>query len=171
MWDSIVGYVLLFKDFIFVAVAACVLLTTAVWLATRRFSWRGRRRLIYGWFLNRTDRELLFVSAALLQFLFILSSVLLGTEMELAHLIFLAALALIKLVAGLVASVFVRDMVSSLLVFSALFVGNILAGYLRETRMNGFVAAVLVLLGIFLLLYGAYFLLKDISSTERDMGL
>lgn len=166
MLDRAAGTILLFKSFILSAVLVQVFLTAVVGWCTRRVSWTRRNRLFYGWFLNRTDRELVFIGAAFLQFLFVLSGAASGTDMEPAHLLLLILLAAVKLVFGHGFLVFVRDLVNSMLMFVSLLVGNILLGYLRETRFNPFVATVLVLLEIFLVLYQGYFFLKDISRTE-----
>lgn len=163
MWDKAAGTILLFQNFILAAAIGTVLVMAVVYFGTRSVSWSGRSRLYYGWFLNRTKRELWFAGAAGLQFLFVLSAAVTGTAMEPAHLLFLVLLTLVKLAGGRGFPVWLRDLVNSILIFVSLLVGNILLGYLRETRFHGFVATVLVLLEIFLVLYQGYFFLKDIS--------
>lgn len=167
MLDKAAGTVLLFKNFILAVVVGTVLIMAVVMFCTRRFSWSGRSRLVYGWFLNRTRRELVFVGAAYSQLLFVLSAAVTGTDIEPAHLLFLLMLTMFKLAGGQGLLVLIRDLVNSVLMFVSLLVGNILLGYLRETRFNGFVATVLVLLEIFLVLYQGYFFLKDISLTDE----
>lgn len=166
MLDRAAGTILLFKNFILAAVFGQVLLLFAVLWCTRRFSWSRRNRLWYGWFLNRTRTETLYVGAALSQFLFVMSSAVTGVDMDPAHLLLLLLLPVIKLITDHSLRVFFRDVVNSILMFVSLMVGNILSGYLKETRFNMFVATVLVLLEIFLVLYQGYFFLKDISRTE-----
>ena len=70
--------------------------------------------------------------------------------MELPHLVFLFLLAVAKAVAGGGGRVFLRDLLNSILIFVALLVGNVLSGYLRETRFDLYVAVILGFLGIFL---------------------
>lgn len=74
MWNNWAGYVLYFKDFI--VVTALVGAAFTIWFAvlTRRFSWKKRNRAIYGALLNRSDRELVCVSAILMQWLFVFSA-------------------------------------------------------------------------------------------------
>ena len=69
-----------------------------------------------------------------------------------------------KAVAGGGGRVFLRDLLNSILIFVALLVGNVLSGYLRETRFDLYVAVILGFLGIFLIVYSAYFLLKDMEE-------
>ena len=96
--------------------------------------------------------------------LLVLSSVICRVEMELPHLVFLFLLAVAKAVAGGGGRVFLRDLLNSILIFVALLVGNVLSGYLRETRFDLYVAVILGFLGIFLIVYSAYFLLKDMEE-------
>jgi hypothetical protein len=101
MWNNWAGYVLYFKDFI--VVTALVGAAFTIWFAvlTRRFSWKKRNRAIYGALLNRSDRELVCVSAILMQWLFVFSAAICGTEVELPHLMFLLLIPLVKLGAGM----------------------------------------------------------------------
>ena len=176
MLDRVADSVIVFRDLIAAAVPGCLLLAAAVWLCTRKFSWNGPGRYLYGWFLNRSDGALFLVSASLLQFFFVLSAAVLGTEMAPEHLLFLCLTALGKAAAGCFSergtlramAVLGRDLLNSLLLFAACMVGNILSGYLRETRFNIYVVTVLVFLRIFLVVYSGYFLMKDISDAERD---
>ena len=164
MWNKIAENVFLFKNFMLVSIPVLLIPMVLGYVATAEFSWTGKKRMLYAWFLGRKDKELVVAGAAILQFLFVFSSALCGTEMELAHLLFLLALAVLKLAAGRQLPVFVRDAANSVLTFAAFLVGNILRGYLKETRFNIFVVIVLVLFNIFLVLYSAYFLVKDLTG-------
>ncbi|MFR5600865.1 MAG: hypothetical protein ACLTKI_00210 [Lachnospiraceae bacterium] len=167
MWDNIWLYLSLFKHMILVTLVVSLGLMAGVLWVTRRFSWNTGVRGLYGYLIHRSNRELVFLSAACLQMTFILSAVLFGTTMELAHLILLAGLALAKLLSDRRVRVLGRDLVNSGLIFAALMVENILLGYLKETRFNLFVVVIMVLLGVLLLLYGGYFFLKDVEEHDR----
>lgn len=161
MWNNWAGYVLYFKDFI--VVTALVGAAFTIWFAvlTRRFSWKKRNRAIYGALLNRSDRELVCVSAILMQWLFVFSAAVCGTEVELPHLMFLLLIPLIKLGAGMGMGIWFRDFLNGGLLFGTLLVANILSGYLKETRFNIFVVVILVLLKVFAVFYETYFGMKD----------
>lgn len=161
MWNNWAGYVLYFKDFIVVTALVGVVFTLWFAFLTRKFSWKRRNRAIYGALLNRTDRELVGVSAILMQWLFILSGAVCGTEVELPHLMFLLVLPFVKLGAGLGMGIWFRDCLNGGLLFGTLLVSNILSGYLKETRFNIFVVVILVLLKIFAVFYVTYFGMKD----------
>lgn len=97
MWNNWAGYVLYFKDFIVVTALWELRLPYGFAVLTRRFSWKKRNRAIYGALLNRSDRELVCVSAILMQWLFVFSAAVCGTEVELPHLMFLLLIPLVKL--------------------------------------------------------------------------
>ena len=150
MWNNWAGYVLYLKDFI--VVTALVGAAFNIWFAvlTRRFSWKKRNRAIYGALLNRSDRELVCVSAILMQWLFVFSAAVCGTEVELPHLMFLLLIPLVKLGAGMGMGIWFRDFLNGGLLCGTLLVANILSGYLKETRFN-----------IFAVFYETYFGMKD----------
>ena len=120
MWNNWAGYVLYFKDFI--VVTALVGAAFTIWFAvlTRRFSWKKRNRAIYGALLNRSDRELVCVSAILMQWLFVFSAAICGTEVELPHLMFLLLIPLVKLGAGMGMGIWFRDFLNGGLLFGTL---------------------------------------------------
>lgn len=161
MWNNWAGYVLYFKDFI--VVTALVGAAFTIWFAvlTRRFSWKKRNRAIYGALLNRSDRELVCVSAILMQWLFVFSAAICGTEVELPHLMFLLIVPLVKLGAGMGMGTWLRDFLNGGLLFGTLMVANILTGYLKETRFNIFVVVILILLKLFAVFYETYFGMRD----------
>lgn len=165
MWNRIAETIWLFQNFILTTAVCGVLIAAGTSFASRREGWRKWQIQLYGWFLNRSDREVLFWSASLLQFLFVLSGVVGGTVIELPHLFLLLILVLVKTVSVLRPLYLIRDGINSILICMALMVCNILAGYLKETRFNSYVVVVLVLLDLFLVLYQGYFLFHDISQT------
>ena len=147
MIDELIAGIVLFKNFILLTLAAGIIGSLLAVIGTRKFSWNGRARGVYGFLINRSDREAVCFA-----------------EMELPHLVFLFLLAVAKAVAGGGGRVFLRDLLNSILIFVALLVGNVLSGYLRETRFDLYVAVILGFLGIFLIVYSAYFLLKDMEE-------
>ena len=170
MLDSVINDILVLRYFILTVVGAGLFFTAAACVITASFSWNGRGRILYGWFYNRTDRELAFVSMVILQFLYVVSCAVCGTGMDLSCLAVFAVLAFLKWSFGRMTGIFFRDLVNGVLEFMALFVGNILSGYLKETHFNTAVMIVLVLLRVFLVVYQLYFSLKDISVTDPEMG-
>ena len=170
MLDRVMNDILILRYFILTAVGAGLIFSAAACVLTAKFSWNGKNRLMYGWFYNRTDRELAFVSMVVLQLLFVVSCAVCGTAMELPCLAAFVILAFIKWCVGRMTGMFLRDLINGVLEFTAFFVGNILSGYLRETHFNAAVMVVLVLLRGFLVIYQVYFSLKDVSVTDPDMG-
>ena len=164
MLDEMIAGIVLFKNFILLTLAVGVVGSLLAVIVTRKFTWNGRARGVYGFLLNRSDREAACIGISFLGFTFVLSSVLFGVEMKLPHLVFLILLAAAKLVTGGGGRVFVRDLMNSILLFASLLTGNVLKGYLKETRFDMYVVIILVVLGIFLVFYSAYFLLKDMEE-------
>lgn len=158
---------LLFKNYIVITVPVTVLLLIAVNFCTRRFSFEGRFRWVYACFYGRTNWEMVFLGASWLQFMFLVSAALTGTEAEMAHLVFLLLLVMVKLAAQVRILLFFRDVLNTALVFAAMTANGILLGYLKETRSNHYVAVIVVCLNLFLVLYGLYFFFRDLEEMEK----
>ena len=171
MLDRVINDILVLRYFILTAVGAGLLLSVAAAIMTAVFSWNTKSRFLYGWLYNRTNREMAFVSAVFLQLIFVISCLIFGTVMTPVCLVVLVVLSAAKWYFGRTTLLFLRDLLNSVLEFAALFVGNILSGYLRETRFNVAVMIVLVLLRVFLAAYQFYFFLKDLLATTSDMGV
>ena len=89
MIDELIAGIVLFKNFILLTLAAGIIGSLLAVIGTRKFSWNGRARGVYGFLINRSDREAVCFAVSLLGFLFVLSSVIFRVEMELPHLVFL----------------------------------------------------------------------------------
>ena len=109
MIDELIAGIVLFKNFILLTLAAGIIGSLLAVIGTRKFSWNGRARGVYGFLINRSDREAVCFAVSLLGFLFVLSSVIFRVEMELPHLVFLFLLAAAKAVAGGGGRVFLRN--------------------------------------------------------------
>lgn len=92
MIDELIAGIVLFKNFILLTLAAGIIGSLLAVIGTRKFSWNGRARGVYGFLINRSDREAVCFAVSLLGFLFVLSSVIFRVEMELPHLVFLSSL-------------------------------------------------------------------------------
>ena len=132
MIDELIAGIVLFKNFILLTLAAGIIGSLLAVIGTRKFSWNGRARGVYGFLINRSDREAVCFAVSLLGFLFVLSSVICRVEMALPHLVFLFLLAVAKAVAGGGGRVFLRDLLNSILIN----VVQIAAAYLFINRMG-----------------------------------
>ena len=75
MIDELIAGIVLFKNFILLTLAAGIIGSLLAVIGTRKFSWNGRARGVYGFLINRSDREAVCFAVSLLGFLFVLSSV------------------------------------------------------------------------------------------------
>ena len=81
MIDELIAGIVLFKNFILLTLAAGIIGSLLAVIGTRKFSWNGRARGVYGFLINRSDREAVCFAVSLLGFLFVLSSVIFRLEM------------------------------------------------------------------------------------------
>lgn len=57
MIDELIAGIVLFKNFILLTLAAGIIGSLLAVIGTRKFSWNGRARGVYGFLINRSDRE------------------------------------------------------------------------------------------------------------------
>lgn len=55
MIDELIAGIVLFKNFILLTLAAGIIGSLLAVIGTRKFSWNGRARGVYGFLINRSD--------------------------------------------------------------------------------------------------------------------
>lgn len=107
-------------------------------------------------FLNRSRKETLYLSASFLQLAFAVSCLVCRTELATAHLAAAGALCLIKAAALPSAVSILSDILYSVFLVLALLASGLLDGFLRQTSGDPWLLAVYWLLQIFILEYAVY---------------
>lgn len=57
MIDELIAGIVLFKNFILLTLAAGIIGSLLAVIGTRKFSWNGRARGVYGFLINRSDHH------------------------------------------------------------------------------------------------------------------
>lgn len=170
MLNNALDIVLQFQVFLIAVLAVGIALELALVLATRRLDWQKRSLAVYGFLFGLDGAQALWLAAGLLWFVLAASSALFAVEMEYVHLLMFVLLALTRAKARPRLIGVVRDLCSSVLVFAALLSENLLVSYLRDTRFQWQIAAVLAALVVFIVSYGIYFVMHDLQLSVAERG-
>ncbi|MCC8059878.1 MAG: hypothetical protein LIO81_03415 [Clostridiales bacterium] len=168
MLSNALDIILQFQVFLIAVLVVGIVLEVALALATRRFAWQGRGLMVYGFLFGLGSAQALWLAAGLLWFVFAASSALFAVEMEYVHLLMLVLLSFARMKARPGVGGLIRDLCSSVLVFAALLSENLLVSYLRDTRFQWQIVAVLVMLVLFILSYGIYFVVRDLQQLVAE---
>ena len=173
MWGKFLYYILQFQGLIFLTMVSLIVLTLAVLLLMKDFSWNRRRRLLLmTLFFNMPVPYMVYLAANYIQLMFVWSALLFSTHMELSHLIFLVILGLIQAVSIGQIGEGIRSFIGSILLYVAFLIVDLLKSYIFDMRFDWRIAFVCCLLSVFLLLYSVYFFINSIKClASRDQVL
>jgi hypothetical protein len=167
-FDTLWVTLLQFQWMVILAVPLGLLFLFLGYKLTAEVEWTQRRLKVLGVLYNLTTREQLLVAAGFLRVLFAAMVAGFGVYMQPAHTVFFVSLFLLIAVLDRSLKRFIFDFVNSCVVYVALVVSNLLAGFYRDVTGGRAMLAVCVLLGLFVLLYVAYFYLKGIYDMLRE---
>lgn len=162
--------VLMFQWFLITAVVLALAGEILFLIGSKKFGWNRKNLFLYGFFFGLDNRQVLWLCSSCLWLILVVTSAVFLVEMELAHLAGLIILAGIRAAAWFSPGRLVRDLINSLLLFAALLSENLLVSYLRETKFQWQIAAVLLVLILFVISYSLYFAVKDLDSLIRERG-
>ena len=170
MWGKFLYYILQFQGLIVLTLVSLIVLTLAVLLLMKDFSWNRRRRLmVMTLFFNMPVQYMLYLAATYSQLMFVWSTLLFSVHMELSHLIFLILLGLIQAVSIAQIGEEIRSFIGSVLLYAAFLIVDLLKSYIFDMRFDWRIAFVCCLLSVFLLLYSVYFFINSIRClAARD---
>ena len=170
MWGKFLYYILQFQGLIVLTLVSLIVLTLAVLLLMKDFSWNRRRRLmVMTLFFNMPVQYMVYLAANYIQLMFVWSTLLFSVHMELSHLIFLILLGLIQAVSIAQIGEGIRSFIGSVLLYAAFLIVDLLKSYIFDMRFDWRIAFVCCLLSVFLLLYSVYFFINSIRClAARD---
>lgn len=156
MAEDIVRQIMQLKTFIITAAAGNILLTAAMFFACRRFTFRRKNLKLVGFLFDMGMRDTFMLATALLKVFFVLSLFIAGGKTERIHVLFFGVLAVVcsfwgKRVKDVAVSLF-----NGTVMTGVLFLASLLASYLRDVLFDFRIAAALVVLAVFLMLYALY---------------
>lgn len=148
---------------------AMLLFAIVVTVMIKRFDYREGRGLFLYYLCGKKKREILSMTAGMIEVLFVLTAVLFQKNIEINYLL---ALIIIKVM--VVAPVFsiravAAETVNTILVFLALFCGNIMFRYLEEIRIDTTVLILYVALNFFTVLYSSYACVHNMLRIQKSI--
>ena len=118
---------------------------------------------IQAFFLNRSNKECIYLSCSFLQLSFAVSCLICRTELTSAHLMLAGALCVVKLCMLPSLLSFAADALYSVFLVFSLLAAGLLEGYLQQGAFDAGLLAVNLLLRIFILEYAVYDMLHSIQ--------
>jgi hypothetical protein len=164
MWAKILAVTLDFRWLIIFTLIMGILLGMVSFLLCRNLQWHQKRIKFLGLFINLHTGEILWLCVAILRCFFVVSAAVFCVEIETVHIYFFVMLCVIYNILYFRVGGLLFDLLNSAIIFAALLVGNILIGFLQEIRFDWHTMTVYVLLALFISVYSAYFLLRDVSK-------
>lgn len=163
MFIDILSCILEFKEFIFLLVGVFLVSSCASLIMSSKVSWGSKNLKYIGLFVGLDKKEHILLSIIFIKYLFIISCVIFRTEIGIAQIIYYLLLFLLGNLIHFDVKVFLMDLVNSILILIALFVGNILNGYIFEVTSDIKIKIINTLLQANLILYAIYFFVKNIE--------
>lgn len=168
MWTNFWPLLFEFKWLVISTLCVGLFLGITGLLLCRNLRWHQKRLKFLGIFLNLQTKDNLFLSVALLRFLFVMSAVAFCVEMGTAQICFFIALCVLYNLLHFRPVNFLFDLFNNTVIFAALFAGNILIGFLHEVRFDWRTITVYGLLALFITVYSAFFFLRDVSRLVQS---
>jgi hypothetical protein len=170
MRSEILSIILDFKWLVITTLAVGLLIgALGLWFC-RNLSWDKKRIKFLGLFISLNSRDILWLSVAMLRSLYIISAVIFCLKIKTVHIYFFVLLCIAyNLLHWRIPGLFF-DLFNSSVEFVALLAGNILIGFMQEVRFDWRTMTIYVLLGLFISVYSAYFLLRDICIRGEVLG-
>ena len=117
-----------------------------------------------GLFFGQRMRDILYINGAALQLIFALSSLVGKVSIDRIHMVLLAAVCLLKLLAKPQILWMIADAGYSMLLLALLLVGNMLDGFIWQTRADMWARMMYYLLCIFIAEFSVYYFFKQLQN-------
>lgn len=161
--NNILNPILELKAFIISSVAVLVLLTLVVFVAMGRKRDKLDR---FGWqmlFLGLNKRELFYLAFSISQICLIVSLPVSGSSVGVVQAVALLSVCVLKGICGLSLTGFLSEIFYTVMMVAALFIGNLLRDYMRETGIEFYIGTIWSLLVLFIIQYSIYYFLKGLE--------
>lgn len=156
MAEDIVKQIMLLRNFIITTAVGTLLLTAAFFVCSRQFSFRRQNMKLMGFLFDMRMRDTFMLSASLLKVFFVLSLLFSGGKIERIHVLFFGILAIGCNFGGKKGKDMLVGLFNGAVMTGVLFVAGLLSSYLRDVLFDFKIAAALVALAVFLMLYTLY---------------
>lgn len=168
MLDNIINAFLEFKWFMLLNVGLTIAAGIVLWFAAEQFGYQKKNRYLFAFFMGMKTKEILWTGFAWTQFVFVLSSVILGGEMNLVYLTFLLLLVPARFALYQDLKRLPVDLVNAVLLYLALLVGSVMRDYLKTIRFDALILLVLILLTLSVVHYTIYNFVKDMLFVTEE---
>lgn len=156
MLENILKQIMLMRSFIVIAAVGTLLLTVLCLVYCRKFSWNSSNLKLMGFFYDMGMADTFVLAVCVLKLFLVISLLFSKGRIENIHIYFFGILVLVynlfnRRLKDVIVSIF-----NGAIIMGVLFVANLLLSYLREILFDIRIAAALVFLAVFLILYAAY---------------
>ena len=167
MAGRVAAYLVACRDFMGVSMAIAFCLAVLYLVALKWFRWNSGSLRVFGLMFALGRRGLFAISMWYLRMVYLL--VFLAERQSVTRFSVVMLLVTGLLSGGLSAGILgaFREACNSALILAGLMVGNLLVNYMKEIQFDWSIAAVYGLLSLFILLYGLYFMMRDISRISK----
>lgn len=156
MVEEVIKQIMLLRNFIITAAVGTLLLMSAFFVCSRRFSFRRQNLKLMGFLFEMRMRDTFMLSASLLKVFFVLSLLFSGGKIERIHILFFGILAIGCNFGGKKGKDMLVGLFNGIVMTGVLFVAGLLSSYLRDVLLDFKIAAALAALAVFLMLYTLY---------------
>lgn len=171
MWNRYLYYLVQFREIIFFSMTAMAVLTLILLTLLKRFGFGKRKNLaVVTLFFNMKPRHMLYLGVNCLLLCFPPAVMLFSREMQIAYLCYLLVLSVIAGFAALKPLELLRLLAGSILVYTALFIVDMLKSYIFNMLFDVRIAVIAALLCIFILFFDVYFFLSALKYIARDVS-
>ncbi len=167
MFGRIIDAVWMLKGYMASAVGLSFLLWLLYRISLRRFRWDGKSIRLHGFFTDLSERDRIRVSCLYLRLVMVVYAVVTMTVGRPVYPVMLICFGVILGLLGCRVRKIVEEAGNTLLMLGGLYAGGLLLAYMREIRFENSIFAVYVLAGLFMVLYTAYFFLRDIKNISE----
>ncbi len=167
MFGRVMDAVWMLKGYMAVSAGLGLVLGIIYRISLSRFGWNGILIRIHGFFTDLSQTEQIRVSCLYLRLVMMAYAV---VTMTVSRPVYPAMLISFAVILGLL-SFRIRGILeeagNTLLMLGGLYASGVLLAYMREIRFENSIFAVYVLAGLFMVLYTAYFFLRDIKKISE----
>lgn len=167
MFGRIIDIIWTLRGYMLAAAVSGLILGLLYRLSLKRFGWNGTLIKIHGLFTDLTTPDQIQVCSLYLRLVMVLYAV---ATMTVGRPVYPAMLILFGVILGLSGRrirKLLEELGNTLLLLGGFYAEGLLVAYMREIRYENSIFVVYVLAGLFVVLYTAYFFLRDIKNISE----
>lgn len=164
MLDNIIDEIINLKWVVVIYSIIIILVCGLIWLSTKDFAWVRKKTTPFAILYNLNKKQVITFALILGRLCFVLTSAIFCKYINLGYLAVLFMFSLIILFLTKDIESFITSILNCFAIFVLLYLQNSLYNYYLNIERLGIVVVMLIMIGIFAVLYTA---LQSISSYER----